>query len=147
MFACVYLSSRAGPRPQLAKQLHGARGGVHQWFSASCALESMGTGEHVQRQGWSFDRPGWGVRIGLFHMLFVIPMHGVVEDTGVVPPKERIDLRFLWNIGREEQESQLLSMPSSMGTSLPLSEMAHSWNTDLKLGIHFPCRNDGLHGD
>lgn len=50
-----------------------------------------------------FSGAGWGLRIGLFHTLFVILMYSMVEDTGLEPPKERIHLRFLWNIGRETQ--------------------------------------------
>lgn len=48
---------------------------------------------------------------------------------------------------REEQEPALLSLSSSVGTSLPLSEEACSWNPDLKFGMSFPHRNNVLHGD
>lgn len=74
-----------------------------------------------------------------------------VENTGLVPPKERvhISLEHLQSVKRdcgEEWEPPLLSLSSSVGTPLLPSEKACSWKTDGKLGSLSPG-SDVLHGD
>lgn len=104
---------------------------------------SQGIDFHLSRVG-----PGSQCFLQATHVILVCAR---VENTGLVPPKERVHislehLQSMKRVCREEREPPLLSLSSSVGTPYCQRRRVPK-KTDGKTGMSFPQRNVVLHGD